>query len=147
MEYAECGSLYKGSLIINARARLKMQYKTNLISLVLHVHQPQVPYHRGHALSWMLQCALGVQYLHNMQPNAIIHRDLKSPNMLLFNHALTRKICHFGSACGKQTVMTINNGSAPWMAPERFQSSSYDKKGDIFSWGQPLLGRSRPKAL
>lgn len=52
MEYAECGSLYK----------------------VLHQVKPPIDYHSGHALSWVLQCALGVQYLHNLKPKPLIHR-------------------------------------------------------------------------
>jgi mitogen-activated protein kinase kinase kinase 7 len=30
-------------------------------------------------MSWALQCARGVEYLHGMKPKAIIHRDLKPP--------------------------------------------------------------------
>jgi mitogen-activated protein kinase kinase kinase 7 len=52
MEYAENGSLYK----------------------VLHQMKTIVPYHSGHAISWVLQCAKGVDYLHNMKPKALIHR-------------------------------------------------------------------------
>ena len=36
--------------------------------------KPKVPYHSGHAISWVLQCAEGVDYLHNIKPKAIIHR-------------------------------------------------------------------------
>ena len=94
MEFAECGSLYK----------------------VLHQLKPQVPYHSGHAVSWCLQCAKGVEYLHNMKPKPLIHRDLKSPNLLLVNSGVDLKICDFGTACDAQTVMTNNKGSAAWWA-------------------------------
>lgn len=113
MEYAECGSLYK----------------------VLHQMKPQVSYHSGHAITWVLQCARGVDYLHNMKPKPLIHRDLKSPNLLLINEGLWLKICDFGTACDKQTVMTNNKGSAAWMAPEVFEGNTYTEKCDIFSWG------------
>ena len=113
MEYAENGSLYK----------------------VLHQMKAHVPYNSGHAISWVLQCAKGVNYLHCMKPKAIIHRDLKSPNLLLVNHGLTLKICDFGTACDKQSVMTNNKGSAAWMAPEVFEGNTYTEKCDIFSWG------------
>ncbi|XP_059083816.1 serine/threonine-protein kinase phg2-like [Tigriopus californicus] len=113
MEYAECGSLYK----------------------VLHQVKPLIQYHSGHALSWVLQCAIGVQYLHNLKPKPLIHRDLKSPNLLLVNRGLTLKICDFGTACDKQTIMTNNKGSAAWMAPEVFEGNTYTEKCDIFSWG------------
>merc|ERR1719282_2110937 len=113
MEYAECGSLYK----------------------VLHQAKPAPEYNAGHAISWCLQCAKGVSYLHNMKPKPLIHRDLKSPNLLLVNYGLTLKICDFGTACDKQSVMTNNKGSAAWMAPEVFEGNTYTEKCDIFSWG------------
>ncbi len=113
MEYAECGSLYK----------------------VLHHLKSRVTYHSGHAVGWALQCAKGVEYLHGLKPKPLIHRDLKSPNLLLVNRGLTLKICDFGTACDLQSVMTNNKGSAAWMAPEVFEGNTYSEKCDIFSWG------------
>ena len=110
MEYAENGSLYK----------------------VVHQMKTKVPYHSGHAISWVLQCAQGVDYLHHMKPKPIIHRDLKSPNLLLVKQGLMLKICDFGTACDMQTVMTNNKGSAAWMAPEVFEGNTYTEKCDIF---------------
>lgn len=49
--------------------------------LVLH-WQKQTPapiYTVAHVMSWSLQCAEGVEYLHGFKPKAIIHRDLKPP--------------------------------------------------------------------
>ncbi|KAL3176465.1 hypothetical protein MRX96_010261 [Rhipicephalus microplus] len=57
------------------------------------------------------------------------------------------KICDFGTACDVQTQMTNNKGSAAWMAPEVFESSTYTEKCDIFSWGIILwevLTRRKP---
>ena len=58
---------------------------------VLYTLKSQVAYHSGHAVSWALQCALGVEYLHGLKPKALLHRDLKSPNLLLVNRGLTLK--------------------------------------------------------
>nr|CAD7454527.1 unnamed protein product [Timema tahoe] len=113
MEYAEGGSLYD----------------------VLHC-QPRIKYSAGHAMSWALQCARGVAYLHNMQPKALIHRDLKPPNLLLIMDGKVLKICDFGTACDQQTYMTNNKGS------ER-----YTEKCDVFSWGIILwevISRRKP---
>lgn len=71
--------------------------------------------------------------MNHFQP--VIHRDLKSPNLLLVNQGLTLKICDFGTACDKSTIMTNNKGSAAWMAPEVFEGSTYSEKCDVFSWG------------
>lgn len=113
MEYAEGGSLYN----------------------VLHGAGPQPTYTAAHAMSWALQCSKGVEYLHGMKPKALIHRDLKPPNLLLIMGGTVLKICDFGTACDIQTHMTNNKGSAAWMAPEVFEGSNYSEKCDVFSWG------------
>ncbi|KAL7888900.1 hypothetical protein AOLI_G00038740 [Acnodon oligacanthus] len=113
MEYAEGGSLYN----------------------VLHGAEPLPHYTASHAMSWCLQCAQGVSYLHGMKPKALIHRDLKPPNLLLVAGGTVLKICDFGTACDIQTHMTNNKGSAAWMAPEVFEGNNYSEKCDVFSWG------------
>jgi len=95
----------------------------------------QIEYTAAHAMSWCLQTARGVDYLHSMTPKPLIHRDLKPPNLLLVNGGTLLKICDFGTACDKQTYMTNSKGSAAWMAPEVFDSNLYTEKCDVYSWG------------
>ncbi|KAF5291393.1 hypothetical protein FQR65_LT01703 [Abscondita terminalis] len=124
MEYAEGGSLFN----------------------VLH-SRPRATYCAANAISWCLQCAQGVAYLHAMKPKPLIHRDLKPPNLLLIMEGRKLKICDFGTAVDKSTCMTNNKGSAAWMAPEVFASSKYTEKCDVYSWGIILwevLSRQRP---
>jgi mitogen-activated protein kinase kinase kinase 7 len=47
---------------------------------------------------------------------------------LLVKKGLILKICDFGTACDKQTVMTNNKGSAAWMAPEVFEGLPWKKQ-------------------
>ncbi|KAF7267700.1 hypothetical protein GWI33_019092 [Rhynchophorus ferrugineus] len=123
MEYAEGGSLF------------------NVL------HKSRVAYSMAHAMSWVYQCAKGVEYLHSMKPKPLIHRDLKPPNLLLINGGIHLKICDFGTAADKNTYMTNNKGSAAWMAPEVFTSSQYTESCDVFSWGIILwevISRKKP---
>uniref|UniRef100_A0AAZ3R211 Mitogen-activated protein kinase kinase kinase 7 n=1 Tax=Oncorhynchus tshawytscha TaxID=74940 RepID=A0AAZ3R211_ONCTS len=105
------------------------------ISRLLHGAEPLPYYTASHAMSWCFQCSQGVAYLHGMKPKALIHRDLKPPNLLLVAGGTVLKICDFGTACDIQTHMTNNKGSAAWMAPEVFEGSNYSEKCDVFSWG------------
>lgn len=66
-----------------------------------------------------------MDYLHDLKPKPLIHRDLKPPNLLLINGGVHLKICDFGIAADKNTYMTNNMGSAAWMAPEVGKFSLY----------------------
>ena len=89
----------------------------------------------------------GVAYLHAMTPKALIHRDLKPPNLLLVQSGTVLKICDFGTVTDKSTLMTNNKGSAAWMAPEVFEGPRYTEKCDVFSWGiifWEVIAREQP---
>lgn len=86
-----------------------------------------------------LGIAIGMIALHDKN---IIHRDLKSLNILISQETLP-KICDFGIArfsdSGKdpscpQKFFTANIGTPHWMAPEILQSGSYTDKVDVFSY-------------
>lgn len=80
-----------------------------------------------------MDIAKGVYYLHtNKQP--ILHRDLKSLNILL-DHALTAKLADFGWTRIKAKVMTSKIGTYQWMAPEVIKGFKYTEKADVFSFG------------
>lgn len=77
--------------------------------------------------------AYGMSHLHEAN---IVHRDLKSMNILLDDRMLPF-ICDFGIAktCeGKNTFMTRECGSTLWMAPEQMNSHHYDGKVDVYSY-------------
>ena len=80
-----------------------------------------------------LDIAKGVYYLHtNKQP--ILHRDLKSLNVLL-DHALNCKLADFGWTRVIDKVMTSKIGTYQWMAPEVIRGYKYSEKADVFSFG------------
>lgn len=79
--------------------------------------------------------ARGMAYLHSGKP-PVLHRDLKSANLLL-DESYTTKVCDFGlSRLKAQTrSMTGNCGTVQWMAPEVLANRSYDEKADVYSFG------------
>lgn len=91
--------------------------------------------------------ARGMAYLHGGDP-PVLHRDLKSANLLL-DESYTTKVCDFGlSRLKAQTrSMTGNCGTVQWMAPEVLANRKYDEKADVYSYGiivWELLSRECP---
>lgn len=85
--------------------------------------------------------AMGIAYammrLHQMN---IIHRDLKSPNVLLDN-AYLPYVCDFGiskQVLNNNDELTRDCGTTNWMAPEQMLSHNYDNKVDVYSYGMVL---------
>ncbi|XP_038979762.1 serine/threonine-protein kinase STY46-like isoform X2 [Phoenix dactylifera] len=75
----------------------------------------------------------GMNYLHQ---NNIIHRDLKTANLLMDENEVV-KVADFGVARVKAQsgVMTAETGTYRWMAPEVGEHKPYDQKADVFSFG------------
>ncbi|XP_017565902.1 mitogen-activated protein kinase kinase kinase 21 isoform X1 [Pygocentrus nattereri] len=94
-------------------------------------------------VNWAVQIARGMHYLHEDAVVPIIHRDLKSSNILLLekieNNDIGRKtlkITDFGLAreWHKTTKMSAA-GTYSWMAPEVIKSSLFSKGSDVWSYG------------
>ncbi|KAK1946311.1 putative serine/threonine-protein kinase/receptor [Phytophthora citrophthora] len=95
-------------------------------------------------LSWArdkIHMAIGVaqalEYLHAREP-PLIHRDLKSNNILLTDK-LSPKLIDFGVS--RDTVdltMTAGVGTPYWTAPEILEGKRYTEQADIYSFGVVL---------
>ncbi|KAG7382342.1 hypothetical protein PHYPSEUDO_005020 [Phytophthora pseudosyringae] len=84
-----------------------------------------------------MDIAHGLTYLHTLEPN-ILHRDLKSRNVLLTSQ-LNAKLTDFGvSRERSDDLMTNAVGTSLWMAPEVMLGGRYDGKADVFSFGVML---------
>ncbi|KAJ0392091.1 hypothetical protein P43SY_010521 [Pythium insidiosum] len=80
----------------------------------------------------------GLAYLHALQP-AVLHRDLKSRNVLLSANKLDAKLIDFGvSRPRADSTMTTCVGTLRWMAPEVMVGGRYGESADVFSFGVVL---------
>jgi serine/threonine protein kinase len=79
------------------------------------------------------QTVCGIEYMHT---NNILHRDIKSQNILLHNNTI--KICDFGfSTIIKENNMMFNTicGTPLYMSPELLFMKPYTIKSDIWALG------------
>ncbi|KAI1720005.1 protein tyrosine kinase domain-containing protein [Ditylenchus destructor] len=111
-EFAENGSLYE--YLHNASAEMSIE----------------------RILKWATQIAHGVCYLHYEAPTTIIHRDLKSKNVVI-GHKMTCKLCDFGTSkdlTHSRTAPTWG-GTAAWMSPEIIsQKEGITTATDVWSY-------------
>ncbi|CAK7327103.1 unnamed protein product [Dovyalis caffra] len=81
-----------------------------------------------------LDLARGLSYLHSKK---IVHRDVKTENMLLDSHR-TLKIADFGVArieAQNPCDMTGETGTLGYMAPEVLDGKPYNRRCDVYSFG------------
>ncbi|XP_063803358.1 mitogen-activated protein kinase kinase kinase 9 isoform X2 [Pseudophryne corroboree] len=94
-------------------------------------------------VNWAVQIARGMNYLHDEAIVPVIHRDLKSSNILILetveNSDLSNKILKitdFGLAREwHRTTKMSAAGTYAWMAPEVIRSSVFSKGSDVWSYG------------
>ena len=84
---------------------------------------------------WAKDICEGLVYLHTLQPEMVIHRDLKSANVLLFDE-YKALITDFGMSRIQNSNHTMTAvGSMLWMAPELLVSTRYDSSVDVYAYG------------
>uniref|UniRef100_A0AAG5CYL0 mitogen-activated protein kinase kinase kinase n=1 Tax=Anopheles atroparvus TaxID=41427 RepID=A0AAG5CYL0_ANOAO len=94
-------------------------------------------------VDWAIQIARGMKYLHCEAPISVLHRDLKSSNILISEsvqhghlHNKTLKITDFGLAReAYRTTRMSAAGTFAWMPPEVIKSGTYSKASDVWSYG------------
>eukprot|EP00906_Rhabdomonas_costata_P035991 RCo050532 len=100
----------------------------------LHNEEETLPW--SLLIRWVRDIARGMNYLHTLCP-PVIHRDLKSPNVLINDYNMI-KLCDFGMARTKQqtVIHTKGMGGSPlWMAPECLRGEAFAEKSDVYSFG------------
>ena len=85
-----------------------------------------------------LDVALALNYLHNMKPSPIIHRDVSSANVLLWQQGdqWRGKLSDYGTAKIVQQTMTEAPGAAIYSAPEAVSSNQTSK---VSFWSNYLV--------
>ena len=108
---------------------------TNLRSIIVALPQ-------DHVITIGIDVARGLNYLHLMRPDPIIHRDVSSANVLLEPIGpgnWKAKVSDYGSANFLSKVMTMGPGNASYAAPESFNPKLQSPKMDVYSYGILLL--------
>jgi mitogen-activated protein kinase kinase kinase ANP1 len=107
----------------------------SLKAILQKYHSLEVPIIRNFAK----QLLVGLQYLHQ---NYIVHRDLKSANVLISTNGVV-KLTDFGSSVkfeeNDEYLSRSLKGSPYWMAPEVVLRQGHSFPADIWSFGCVLI--------
>lgn len=127
---------------IHGEARFLVYEMMHNGSLETQLHGPS----QGSSLTWHLRMKIAVdvaralEYLHERCNPPVIHRDLKSSNILL-DSSFNAKLSDFGLAvtAGTQNKNIKLSGTLGYVAPEYLLDGKLTDKSDVYAFGVVLL--------
>ncbi|OVA15499.1 Protein kinase domain [Macleaya cordata] len=105
-------------------------------SLYRILHRPNCQLDEKRRIKMALDVAKGMNCLHTSMPT-VVHRDLKSPNLLVDKN-WNVKVCDFGLSRLKHNTFLSSKstaGTPEWMAPEVLRNEPSNEKCDVYSFG------------
>ncbi|KAF7822384.1 receptor-like protein kinase FERONIA [Senna tora] len=159
------GNVYKGYIINDGKApvaikRLKpgsqqgaheFHTEIHMLSKLRHLHLVSLIGYCKQSNEMILRrleicigAARGLHYLHREETHTIIHRDVKSSNILLDENWVAKisdfGLCRLGpTTMSKNYVTTLVKGSVGYLDPEYYKSQHLTDKSDVYSFGVVLF--------